>query len=107
MIEYLFSINTGRSGSKYVARLFDYVEGCKAQHEAVPIMNDPFMRKCLKGATPASNRFCREAMEEKWQSIQAFKGDAPLYVETSHTFIKGFGWIPNYYGSSQHHSMAI
>ncbi len=30
---YLFSINTGRSGSEYLTRIFEHVEGCRSFHE--------------------------------------------------------------------------
>lgn len=93
MREYVFCINPGRSGSAHLFKLFSYVNGCKATHEPTPILNGKVMRRFLKGHT----KEMVDRMPEKVEQITAVKGDSPLYVETNHCFIKGFGWlIPNY-----------
>jgi hypothetical protein len=91
--EYLFSINTGRSGSHYLASLFEHVSDCRAFHEPEPIGNGEVMRRYARGDVSAMRRFT----EQKVEAIRASKGDSRTYVETNHCFIKGFGWfIPEY-----------
>jgi hypothetical protein len=98
MIQYLFSISTGRSGSKYLSGLLEHAEGVAAVHEAEPVMNSWPMRKFLAGK-PAQ---MEALMPEKMAAIEADKGEADLYVETNHCFIKGYGWlIPQYIAHSK------
>lgn len=93
MIKYIFSINTGRCGSAYVTDLFNYIEGVSSLHEPEPIMNGAMMRKFLRGNLSPMKR----AMPEKIKSIHQKKGAAEIYVETNHSFIKGFGWFISEY----------
>lgn len=84
---FIFSINPGRSGSHYLATLFDALPGVVGLHEPEP-------------------RCQREALAEFWQGKPKALGEkasdhmACLYahreqtvVETSNAFIKGFGWL--------------
>jgi hypothetical protein len=96
MIEYLFSINTGRAGSKYLTTLFECVENCASFHEAEPIMNGLFMKNFLQEKA-ANEIWLRDKMNEKIKSIEKLKANNNVYVETNHAFIKGFGWLlPDY-----------
>lgn len=97
-VEYIFSINTGRSGSNYLCRIFENVKDCKALHEPRPICNGMPMRKYLRGKSEPMKRI----MEEKTRSIRTLKSDFRLYFESNHCFIKGFGWfIPQYFPQSK------
>ncbi len=87
--EYIFSINTGRSGSNYLKTLFDHVTGCNAFHEPRPIGNLVVMRKYARGRPDSM----RKVAQEKATIIKNAKSLCALYVETNHCFIKGFGWF--------------
>lgn len=90
MIKYIFSINTGRSGSNYLYRLFASQQGFKAFHEPNPIMNGKPMRDYLKG----DEKSIRALAKKKVNRIQqAIENSGLVYVETNNAFIKGFGWI--------------
>jgi hypothetical protein len=51
MIEYIYCINSGRSGSGYINRLFDTLKSCKSVHESHPICNRLPMINYLNGET--------------------------------------------------------
>jgi hypothetical protein len=88
-IGYIFSINTGRSGSDYLARAFTHVHGCRSFHEPKPIGNENAMRQFLRG----HDKPIRQLTEKKLEEIRNNKGGGEVYVETNHCFIKGFGWF--------------
>ena len=85
----IFSINSGRSGSKYLAELFSTVPNVKSFHEAEPKMNGEFIdminRKPLVD-TRGKRRIKSKAIAELLRS------GAPqmVYAETNHTFITTF-----------------
>ncbi len=56
-VDYIFSINTGRSGSHYLSNIFNHVTGCCSFHEPYPYCRDKVMRKYLADMNPV------EAME--------------------------------------------
>jgi hypothetical protein len=89
MIKYLFAISTGRSGSKYLSGLLLHAVDVATVHEPVPIMNDKAMQVFLKGNPGPMTAL----MPEKVEAIKRDKGEASLYAETNHCFIKGFGWL--------------
>ena len=88
-IEYIFSINTGRSGSHYLMHLFNHAKACQAFHEPEPRGNGSVMRAYAQGNTA----LMKQCVEEKLQRIHEIKRDCHIYAETSHCFIKGFGWF--------------
>jgi len=91
MIKYIFCISTGRSGTGYLANILSTLSDTKAYHEQKPRMNKEIMREFLKG----NNAPLQSEMSKKVDLImQASDG---IYVDTSHIFIKSFGWeIPKY-----------
>jgi hypothetical protein len=92
MVKYIFSINTGRSGSHYLSKVLKEFKNINSFHEPFPIMNGKPMAEFLQG-NPLK---MREKMEEKINTINS-SFDKKYYIETNHTFIKGFGWlIPSY-----------
>ena len=91
--KYIFSINTGRSGSNYLSNIFNHVLGCRSFHEPMPIGNGSVMYRYSQGDLESMRKFS----QEKAKIINELKGDDQVYVETNHCFIKGFGWfIPQY-----------
>ena len=88
-IEYLFSINTGRSGSDYLGSILKHVVDCHAEHEPEPIGNGAVMRRYLRGEESPM----RELTQRKVKAIEQVKDDGQVYAETNHCFIKGFGWL--------------
>lgn len=102
-IQTIFCINTGRSGSEYLANLFNHVEGCRAYHEPDPIGNGYEMRQFMLG----NDMPIRKLTEHKASIIQRETNKDNVYVETNHCFIKGFGWfIPEYF-NEQHIGVII
>ncbi len=93
MIKYIFTISTGRTGTHYLSKLFNHIEGCKSYHEPIPIMHSKAMRKFLRGNTDLMEK----KMPEKIEAIKKLSEETELYFESNHMFIKGFGWyIPDY-----------
>lgn len=86
---YIFSINTGRSGSDYLANIFKHVSGCCSFHEPEPKGNGKEMRRYSRGHhTPM-----KKTAETKARLIKELKRDCQVYFESNHCFIKGFGWF--------------
>src|SRR5690606_1487636 len=88
-VEYIFCIGTGRNGTDYLRSIFAHVEGCVAEHEPVPRCNREPMRKFLNGNEGAM----RPLMPAKLAQIERSRAGAPVYMESNHCFIKGFGWL--------------
>lgn len=85
----IFCINSGRSGSKYLAQLLGTATGVKSFHEAEPKMNAEFIRTINDEPLAAS----RERRRIKAAAIaEVLRGARPeeIYAETNHTFIKTF-----------------
>lgn len=93
MNKYIFCINSGRSGSNYLAHIFNNCEGCVSFHEPLPRMNGIAMYQWLKG----NKNPLIHLMPHKIKDIEERSGNM-VYIETNHCFIKGFGWhIPAYF----------
>jgi hypothetical protein len=89
-IQYLFSINAGRSGSDYLTELLAQASNAVSLHEALPIMNGRPMQQFNQGDEGA----LRALMPFKLQEIRKKrKNDRKIYCETNHTFIKGWGYL--------------
>lgn len=96
-ISYIFCINTGRSGSDYLRKIFQHVQGCQAFHEAEPIGNGSTIRDFFARRHQA----VREFTKRKLEVIEAAREGASCYFESNHCFIKGFGWyLPYLVGES-------
>lgn len=94
----VFSINSGRSGSQYLARLLGTANGVCAFHEAEPDMSGLFLQMvCQQGL---KETFAARSI--KAQAIEHIIGQLPagtLYAETNHMFIKTyFDVILQYFG---------
>lgn len=84
MIKYIFSINTGRSGSGYLFKILSCSPQTEAYHEAEPNMNGKWMRNYLE-----LGKVEQDLLKEK---IDKVKSCEKIYADTSHLFVKGFGW---------------
>lgn len=79
----IFTVTTGRSGTKYLAGLLGLIDGITAHHEPWPEFVE-VMREAQSDPGVA-----REFLRlKKLEAIAA--EDDPIYVETSHLFCKGF-----------------
>jgi hypothetical protein len=85
----IFSINSGRAGSKYLAQLLGTARDVQSFHEAAPKMSGEFIRMINSEPLAAS----REKRRVKSEAIAKFLRNSPTsvtYAETNHTFIKTF-----------------
>lgn len=89
MIKYLFCINTGRSGSNYLGNMLKHCSGVYSTHEPEPVLNGKPMRNYLLGKPDQMKKL----IPLKIDQIQSHLKDAQVYFESSHMFIKGFGWL--------------
>ena len=86
---FFFCINSGRSGSQYLATLFGTDPQVAAFHEAPPEMTGDFLRLIEREpyeATYAARRFKAAAVRE----LLARQPGQSVYAETNHMFIKTF-----------------
>ena len=89
MVKYIFSINTGRSGSTYVASLLKGFAGVEAFHENKPECYGVDMSNYINNK--ANN--IKNCSDEKLEIInKTIENSNKIYAETNHYFIKGFGW---------------
>jgi len=79
----IFSVNSGRCGSGYLARVLRWVPGIGSFHEPEPLFQS-VMRQA-QGDLSLARRFL---VEQKLPTIAALS--QPIYLETSHLFSKGF-----------------
>jgi hypothetical protein len=85
----IFSINSGRSGSKYLAELFSTAEKVKSFHEAEPKMSGEFI-EMINAQPLAVSREKRRIKAEAIAKILRGSGPDETYAETNHTFITAF-----------------
>lgn len=91
MIRYIFCISTGRCGTKYLQELFSTLDNCHAFHEQKPLLHHQIMRAYLNGKVQP----LQSEMPMKVERIQ--ETSSKLYVDTTHIYIKSFGWeLPKY-----------
>lgn len=87
-IKAIFSINAGRSGSQYLAKLLDVGKNCIAFHER----NPNGFGQTLADYQQGDDRRMRDVARVKYDVIENLSGKNLIYAETNHCFIKGFGW---------------
>lgn len=85
----IFSINSGRSGSKYLAELFSTAKKVKSFHEAEPKMSGEFI-EMINAQPLAVSREKRRIKAEAIAKILRGSGPDETYAETNHTFITTF-----------------
>ena len=79
----IFTVTPGRSGTKYLAALLASIPGVAAYHEPSPDFIGALRR--AQQDPEVAFAFWRDAKLPFIESV-----DAPIYVETSHLFCKGF-----------------
>lgn len=84
----IFSINSGRAGSKYLAQLLGTARSVESFHEAEPKMSGEFM-SMINSAPMAASRDQRRIKADAIAAILRSKPGA-IYAETNHAFIKTF-----------------
>ena len=95
MIKYIFCINTGRSGSGYLAEVFSAIKNSNSYHEAKPVMNGSYMRDF-----GVNGKIDDKLLQTKLDFIKS--NPLKIYIETNHLFIKSFGWqIPYYFSQDE------
>jgi hypothetical protein len=89
-IKYVFSINSGRSGSDYLTELLLCATNSISKHEEFPIMNgDPMVL-----FNDGDDTELRNLMQLKIKEIKKSIGKTDkIYCETNHSYIKGWGYI--------------
>ncbi len=88
MVKYIFTISTGRTGTKYLAKILNLASDIVALHEPAPVMKGKAMFQFLKG----DQKLMIEKMPQKIKAIKRNSGER-VYFESNHCFIKGFGWL--------------
>jgi hypothetical protein len=84
-----FSINSGRSGSQYLAELLGTAVEVTSFHEAAPVMNGPYLHMVNKlpyAKTAKKRRIKCNAIKKILDGLPA----GQIYCETNHMFIKTF-----------------
>lgn len=95
-VKYIFCISTGRSGTAYLSKLLGQLKDCNAYHEQKPILHNKAMREYMNG----DKSMIRETIQSKIYRIK--NCNTSLYVDTSHVFIKSFGWeIPHHFSQDE------
>jgi len=87
-VQYIFSINTGRAGSKYLSDILSTAKEVCANHEPDPKMTGSILKL-------VENNIYKESFQSrifKTKSIQEIliTSSHSTYIETSHMFIKTF-----------------
>lgn len=90
-VKYIFCIRTGRCGTQYLSKLLGALDKSKSYHEQRPRLNGNLMQEYLRG----DKSKLRVEIPKK---VKIIKNDtSEIYIDTSHLFIKGFGWeIPKF-----------
>ena len=84
---FIFTATTGRSGTLTLTKLFAAVPGCRAVHEAHPVMNGSLLR-----ATSYGDREIVDRVYSRVKSVNIYRAAMRqrYYFEANHLFIKTF-----------------
>jgi hypothetical protein len=85
----IFSINSGRSGSKYLAQLLGTARHMNSFHEAEPHMSAEYIDMINAGPLETTREKRRVKCEAIAEILRGM-GRNDSYAETNHTFIKTF-----------------
>jgi hypothetical protein len=85
----IFCVNSGRVGSKHLAKLIDTSREAHGLHEADPAMNGPFLRmvEVAHESESFDQRLIKVRAIDDWMRRHPKK---PVYCETNHLFIITF-----------------
>lgn len=84
-----FSINSGRSGSQYLAELIGSAKEVTSYHEPEPTMTGDYLRM-VNEQSYADSINHRRLKSEAIKSVLSNLAQGEVYCETSHMFIKTF-----------------
>jgi len=85
--KFIFSINTGRAGSEYLALLLSMTQECQSFHEAYPnFAGDPIRKFNTLGP---ENTLDLQRIKIN-QILNDCSSGKPIYADTSHVFIKSW-----------------
>jgi hypothetical protein len=84
-----FSINSGRSGSQYLAELLGTAEEVTSFHEAEPFMNEEYLHLVNQFSYPDTIKKRRLKAKAIKKILRGLPPDQ-IYCETNHMFIKTF-----------------
>lgn len=79
----VFTVSTGRSGTDFLARVLSFLPDVDCRHEPKPRFSE-YMRAAQLDPRIASRFWIQEKLP------RLAKVEAPIYIETSHLFCKGF-----------------
>ena len=88
VVKSIFCFNTGRSGSAYLATILDEGRNCVSHHEPAPDGFGAPLQAFNKGDAAAMIEVARA----KASQIEEANRKDLIYAESSHCFVKGFGW---------------
>ena len=87
-VKAIFSINAGRSGSEYLAKILDGAKNCVSHHEKRPAGFGASLQAFNRGKMGPMSDVARI----KASAIKQANAKGLIYIETNHCFVKGFGW---------------
>lgn len=86
MVSAIFSINTGRSGSHYLAHLMSFAANCESHHESQPNGFGQPLIEYHRGNPALMEGIAAKKIEQ----VNAAKASGKIFADTNHCFIKGF-----------------
>ncbi len=86
--KYVFSINSGRSGSEYLAHILNTGRGVQSFHEPVPQMIGDYLR--MTETIPMQHSYNQRRIKTDAILKSCKDQKCRLYIETNHMFIKTF-----------------
>lgn len=81
----IFTLTTGRSGTALLTKLLEPLPQVHAEHEPKPLFSDAFVYLKTR-----SNFNVSEFCHAKLKAVHELMGKKDIYIETCHTFGKGF-----------------
>lgn len=88
MVKAIFCISPGRSGSHYLSGLLAESKNCESHHEAKPNGFGKPLQLFHRGDTGLMSEVAGHVAD----AVNEAASRNLVYAETSHCFIKGFGW---------------
>ena len=88
MVKAIFCISPGRSGSHYLSGLLEESLNCDSHHEVQPNGFGSALQAFHQGDATEMQEVARAIAT----AIEAAAARGKVYADTSHCFVKGFGW---------------
>jgi hypothetical protein len=100
----VFSANTGRAGSNFLADLLTAAPGVSGGHECEPTMTGPWLRRVAYEPPNTSYDDRRVKVDALRVELQRLEPNS-TYVDTSHMFVKTFADVV--FDEFQHHLISV